>query len=149
MTYDDYLSLDDVNIQVSAEGVEALKCLVETYANFPWVGDTEQINALAFNDNGFDDNGLMHNELRSHETTSGAPYAYTLDFEDHYEVKYTYRQKVRLFEQCIQNTEAASAAALMADSRYNLNAASCDDQSAWNEAMNRLGWPFAHNNEGG
>jgi hypothetical protein len=52
--------------------------------------------------------------------------------------------KVEKFVKCISACESASA---MANKKYKLNAASCDDQAAWNEAMDQLGWPFSAKNQ--
>jgi hypothetical protein len=55
--------------------------------------------------------------------------------------------KVEKFVKCISACESANAASAMANKKYKLNAASCDDQAAWNEAMDQLGWPFSAKNQ--
>ena len=57
-----------------------------------------------------------------------------------------HQTKVNKFIECIANFEGSTSpnpAILMADAKYNLNAACCEDQDAWFEAVALAGHPFS------
>ena len=60
-----------------------------------------------------------------------------------------YQTKVNKFVKCIKSCDGSTSpnpAILMADSKYNLNAACSEDQDAWYNAVALCGNPFSKNN---
>lgn len=58
-----------------------------------------------------------------------------------------YQTKVKKFLKCINGCEGATSpnpAILMANSKFGLNAAYCEDQDAWYEALALAGHPFSN-----
>jgi hypothetical protein len=55
----------------------------------------------------------------------------------------SFDEDVDLFVECINQCTTANAALSMASAKYGLNAASYDDQPAWERANDLTGWRFA------
>ncbi len=77
----------EVSLALNEEGRRHIDYIVDNYANFDIVSE-DQYEALSQSDFGFEDDGVMQLELPGHQTKDGKPFAYTLEFDEHFTARY-------------------------------------------------------------
>lgn len=85
LSFEEYKNEDTCcQLIINQEGIEYLKGIVESVADFKWLDTWEQIEALSSSDEGFDDEGFLNLEIPSIFTKTGTPCTYELNFNDHF-----------------------------------------------------------------